>query len=71
MLAIIGAILSGAVKGLMAFFLPSKDEKLGRAEINSAILTKEFQDVQKAQAAITAVRNGNVVQLRDPNARSD
>lgn len=36
--SIIGAILSVAVKGLMAFFLPSKDEKLGQSEQRNADL---------------------------------
>jgi hypothetical protein len=71
MLSIIGAILSAAVKGFMAFFLPSKDQQLGRAETNAAILTKELNDVQKADAARAAVRSGAADGVRDANDRDN
>ena len=57
-------------KALLAL-LPTTARKLGRAEANNAILTKELNNVQKANAARGAVRDGSIVQLRDPNARSD
>lgn len=47
----IGAILSAVVKGLMAFFLPSKDEKLGQLEATNKANQEVLNDIEKANAA--------------------
>jgi hypothetical protein len=55
MFSIIGAILGAAVKGLMAFFLPSKDEKLGKLEVENADQAATIKEDQTAKAAADAV----------------
>lgn len=49
MLTILGAVLSAVVKGLMAFFLPSKDEKLGKLEATGAAQVEVIKDEQTAK----------------------
>jgi len=71
MFSIIGAILSGAVKGLMAFFLPSKDQKLGRLEVKSQEQGQALNDIQKAQAARDGVRAGGTIGMSDDPADRD
>ncbi len=66
---IIGAILSAAVKGLMAFFLPSTVEKLGQQETANKEKTDALNDIKKAQAAVAAVKSGDALSVPDPNNR--
>ena len=54
-------------KALLAL-LPTTARKLGRAEANNAILTKELNNVKKAQVAAAAITTG-VSGVRDPNNR--
>lgn len=49
--SIIGAIFGAVVKGLMAFFLPSKDEKLGQLEAINKANQEAINDLEKANAA--------------------
>ncbi len=71
MLSIIGAILSAAGKGLMAFFLPSKDQKLGRLEVKSQEQGQALNDIKKAQDATAAVKSGTAGSVLDDPANRD
>lgn len=64
---IIGAILSAAVKGLLAFFLPSKDQKLGQLEVKSQEQSEALNDIEKAQKSVAAVKSGVGSVSNDPN----
>ncbi len=68
---IIGAILSAAVKGLLAFFLPSKDQKLGQLQATDREKTDALNDIKKAQAAVAAVKSGDALGVSDDPANRD
>lgn len=48
---IISAIFDAVVKGLMAFFLPSKDEKLGQLEVTDKVQKNALDEIQKSKTA--------------------
>lgn len=69
MISILGSILSAVVKGLMAFFLPSKDEKLGQLEQKTADL--EASNEALANRPITDNDLINQLRSKADNERKD
>jgi len=57
MFSIIGSVLSAVVKGLLNFFLPSKDEKLGQAEEANKIQAGIIKDETVAKNVSDRVDN--------------
>lgn len=51
MWTILAAIFSAAVKGLLAFFMPSKDEKLGQLEVTEKVQKESLDAIQKSKSA--------------------
>lgn len=56
---IVGIIFQAVVKGLMAYFLPSKDEKLGKLEVENADQAATIKEDQTAKAAADVVDGSN------------
>lgn len=68
MWTILAAIFSAAVKGLFAFFLPSKDEKLGKlevTEVNQAQTIKELEVNEKVSDRVDSMPDADLASLSD------
>ena len=63
---IVGIILNAGLKWLMDYFMPSKDEKLGKLEVISKDQSDELTDIQKAQVARNGDNSGLDDELRKP-----
>lgn len=63
-MSFITAIISAGLKWAMSYFMPSKDEKLGKLEVENADQAAIIKTDQTAKAAEDIVDRGNVEQLR-------
>lgn len=51
MLTVLGAIISGGMKWVLSYFMPSKDEKLGQLEVTDKVQKESLDEIQKSKDA--------------------
>lgn len=68
---IIGDIFAAVVKGLMSLLLPSKDEKLGKLEVENADKAAIIKDDQTAKAAADVVDRSSDAAAEQLRAKLD